>query len=182
MNEKDSALSRDRNLAKIELLCNDSGHRDVRLDEKKQTHRRLVNILFVHIKLFSYPKLKSRLKRIFRKKKKNHVDNFGDFCWIGPLKSFNLRRFFRWALGSRGGHMPQMPPPWIRAWVTYYSQYFVDCIVSLLTVYANCIIFRFIFECQGIVILYMKWANCAFEYVFVIWMRYKFLYLIFWIA
>ena len=79
MNEKDSALSRDRNFAKIELLCNDSGHRDVRLDEKKQTHRRLVNILFVHIKLFSYPKLKSRLKRIFSKKKKNHVDNFGDF-------------------------------------------------------------------------------------------------------
>ena len=35
---------------------------------------------------------------------------------------------------------------------TYYSQYFVDCIGSLLTVYANCIIFRFIFECQGIVV------------------------------
>ena len=63
--------------------------------------------------------------------------------------------------------------------VTYYSQYFVDCIGSLLTVYANCIIFRFIFECQSIVVLYMKWANCVFEYVFVIWMRYKFLYLIF---
>ena len=62
---------------------------------------------------------------------------------------------------------------------TYYSQYFVDCIGSLLTVYGNCIIFRFIFECQGIVVLYMKWANCVFEYVFVIWMRYKFLYLIF---
>ena len=66
---------------------------------------------------------------------------------------------------------------------TYYSQYFVDYIGSLLTVYANCIIFRFIFECQGIVVLYMKWANCVFEYVFVIWMRYKFLYSIFfWIA
>ena len=37
-----------------------------------------------------------------------------------------------------------------------YSQYFVDCIGSLLTVYANCIIFLFIFECQGIVVLYMK--------------------------
>ena len=45
MKGKDSALY----LAKIKLLCNDSGHRDVRLDEKKQTHRRLVNILFVHI-------------------------------------------------------------------------------------------------------------------------------------
>ena len=68
--------------------------------------------------------------------------------------------------------------------VTYYSLYFVDCIGSLLTVYANCIIFRFIFECQGIVVLYMKCANCVFEYVFVIWMRYKFLYIffIFWIA
>ena len=65
---------------------------------------------------------------------------------------------------------------------TYYSQYFIDYIGSLLTVYANCIIFRFIFECQGIVVLYMKWANCVFEYVFVIWMRYKFLYLISWIA
>ena len=62
---------------------------------------------------------------------------------------------------------------------TYYSQYFVDYIGSLLTVYVNYIIFRFIFECQGIVVLYMKWANCVFEYVFVIWMRYKFLYLIF---
>ena len=49
--------------------------------------------------------------------------------------------------------------------VTYYPLYFVDCIGSLLTVYANCIIFRFIFECQGIVVLYMKWANCVFEYV-----------------
>ena len=49
--------------------------------------------------------------------------------------------------------------------VTYYSLYFVDCIGSLLTVYANCIIFWFIFECQGIVVLYMKWANCVFEYV-----------------
>ena len=49
--------------------------------------------------------------------------------------------------------------------VTYYSLYFVDCIGSLLTVYANCIIFRFILECQGIVVLYMKWANCVFEYV-----------------
>ena len=63
--------------------------------------------------------------------------------------------------------------------VTYYSQYFVDCIGSLLTVYANCIIFRFIFECRGIVVLYIKWANCVFEYVFVIWMRYKFLYIYF---
>ena len=63
--------------------------------------------------------------------------------------------------------------------VTYYSQYFVDCIGSLLTVYANCIIFLFIFECQGIVVLYMKWANCVFEFVLFIWMRYKFLYLIF---
>ena len=62
---------------------------------------------------------------------------------------------------------------------TYYSQYFVDCIGSLLTVYANCIVFRFIFECQSIVVLYMKWANCVFQYVIVIWMRYKFLYLIF---
>ena len=42
---------------------------------------------------------------------KNHFENFGDFRWIGPQKSFNLRRYFRWALGSRGGHMPQMPPP-----------------------------------------------------------------------
>ena len=58
--------------------------------------------------------------------------------------------------------------------VTYYSQYFVDCIGSLLTVYANCIIFLFIFECQGIVVLYMKWANCVFEFVLFIWMRYKF--------
>ena len=49
MKGKDSALSRDRNLAKIKLLYNDSGHRDVRLDEKKQTHRQLVNTLFVHI-------------------------------------------------------------------------------------------------------------------------------------
>ena len=40
MKGKDSALLRDRNLAKIELLCCDSGHREVRLDEKKQTHRR----------------------------------------------------------------------------------------------------------------------------------------------
>ena len=32
MKGKRSALSRDRNLAKIKLLCNDSGHRDVRLD------------------------------------------------------------------------------------------------------------------------------------------------------
>ena len=63
--------------------------------------------------------------------------------------------------------------------VTYYSQYFVDCIGSLLTVYANRIIFRFIFECQSIVVLYMKWANCVFEYVFVIWMRYNFFNLIF---
>ena len=67
--------------------------------------------------------------------------------------------------------------------VTYYSQYFVDCIGSLLTVYANRIIFRFIFECQSIVVLYMKWANCVFEYVFVIWMRYNFFNLIFfWIG
>ena len=29
--------------------------------------------------------------------------------------------------------------------VTYYSQYFVDCIGSLLTVYANCIIFSIYF-------------------------------------
>ena len=63
--------------------------------------------------------------------------------------------------------------------VTYYSQCFVDCIGSLLTVYANCIIFLFIFECQGIVVLYMKWANCVFGFVLFIWMRYKFLYLIF---
>ena len=63
--------------------------------------------------------------------------------------------------------------------VTYYSQCFVDCIGSLLTVYANCIIFLFIFECQGIVVLYMKWANCVFEFVLFIWMRYKFLYLFF---
>ena len=62
---------------------------------------------------------------------------------------------------------------------TYYSQCFVDCIGSLLTVYANCIIFLFIFECQSIVVLYMKWANCVFEYVFVIWMRYNFFNLIF---
>ena len=62
---------------------------------------------------------------------------------------------------------------------TYYSQYFVDYIGSLLRVYANCIIFRFIFECQGIVVLYMKWAKCVFEYVFVIWMRYKLFYLFF---
>ena len=47
--------------------------------------------------------------------------------------------------------------------VTYYSQYFVDYIGSLLTVYANCIIFRFIFQCQGIEVLYMKWANCVFK-------------------
>ena len=64
MKGKDSALSRDRNLAKIKLLCNDSGHRDVRLDEKKQTHRRLVNILFVHMS--------------------KHVDNFGDFAESVP--------------------------------------------------------------------------------------------------
>ena len=63
--------------------------------------------------------------------------------------------------------------------VTYCSQYFVDCIGSLPTVYANCIIFLFIFECQGIVVLYMKWANCVVEFVLFIWMRYKFLYLIF---
>ena len=63
--------------------------------------------------------------------------------------------------------------------VAYYSQYFVDCIGSLLTVYDDCIIFRFIFECQGIVVLYMKWANCVFEFVLFILMRYKFLYLIF---
>ena len=63
--------------------------------------------------------------------------------------------------------------------VTYYSQYFIDYIRSLLTVYANCIIFLFIFECQGIVVLYMKWANCVFGFVLFIWMRYKFLYLIF---
>ena len=36
MKGKDSALSRDRNLAKIKLLCCDSGHRDVRLDEKSK--------------------------------------------------------------------------------------------------------------------------------------------------
>ena len=46
---EDSALSRDRNLAKIKLLSCDSDHRDVRLDKKKQTHRWLVNILFVRI-------------------------------------------------------------------------------------------------------------------------------------
>ena len=40
MKGKESTLLRDRNLAKIELLCCDSGHREVRLDEKKQTHRR----------------------------------------------------------------------------------------------------------------------------------------------
>ena len=49
MKGKDSALARDRNLAKIKLLCDDSDHQDVRLDEKKQPYRRLVNILFVHI-------------------------------------------------------------------------------------------------------------------------------------
>ena len=52
MKVKDSALSRDRNLAKMKHLCCDSGHRDVRLDEKKQTHRWLVNIIFAHILRF----------------------------------------------------------------------------------------------------------------------------------
>ena len=33
----------------------------------------------------------------------------GDFRWIGPLKSFNRRRFFRWAQG--GAHAPNAPPP-----------------------------------------------------------------------
>ena len=41
--------------------------------------------------------------------------------------------------------------------VTYYSQYFVDCIGSLLTVYASCIIFLFIFECKGI------WVHIVYE-------------------
>ena len=40
MKGKDSTLLRDKNLAKIKLLCCDSGHREVRLDEKKQTNRR----------------------------------------------------------------------------------------------------------------------------------------------
>ena len=41
------------------------------------------------------------------------IENCGDFRWIGPLKSFNLRRFFRWVLGSRGGGgtCPKCPPP-----------------------------------------------------------------------
>ena len=126
MKGKDCALSRDRNLAKIKLLCNESGHRDVRLDEKKQTHRRLVNIFSFPYNVFSYPKLKrilSKKKMIliiikkikvdnFGNLKKKSFDNFGDFHWIGPLKSFNLHRFYRGALGSRGGkgHAPNAPP------------------------------------------------------------------------
>ena len=74
--------------------------------------------------VFSYSKLKSRLKRMhLAKKKKTHFENFGNFRWIGPIKSFNLRRFFRWALGSRGGggaHDPNAPPfgyaPAISVW------------------------------------------------------------------
>ena len=80
MKGKDSALSRDRNLAKMKLLSCDSFHQDVRLDEKQQTHRWLVNILFVHIKRFSSSKLKSRLERMHLAKKKTHFENFGDFC------------------------------------------------------------------------------------------------------
>ena len=62
---------------------------------------------------------------------------------------------------------------------TYYFQYVVDYIRSLLTVYANCIIFRFIFECQGIVV------NCIWNERTVILNTFslfgwdKFLYLIF---
>ena len=38
MKEKDSALSRDRNLAKIKLVCCDSGHQDVRLAELEKAN------------------------------------------------------------------------------------------------------------------------------------------------
>ena len=65
-----------------------------------------------HITFFPIPNWRVDLRECLKKKKKKiHFENFGDFCWICPLKSFNLRRFFRWALGSRGGHVPQMPPP-----------------------------------------------------------------------
>ena len=134
MKGKDSALSRERNLAKIKLSCNDSCHRDVRLDEKKQTHRRLVNKLFVNIwRFFLIPHWRVDFTRIFskkKKKKKNHVDNFRDFRWIGHLKSFNLRRFFRWALGSRGGTCPKCPP-WIRAWLCVIVNSLTFCSYSL---------------------------------------------------
>ena len=78
--------------------------------------------------VFSYSKLNSRLKENAFDKKKNHFENVDDFRWIGPLKTFNLRRFFRWALVSREGgrNMTQMPPlPWIRAWIIcmYFSTF-----------------------------------------------------------
>ena len=51
-------------------------------------------------------------KKKNKKKIKTHFENFGDFRWIGSLKSFNLCRFFRWAIGSRGGGTcPKCPPP-----------------------------------------------------------------------
>ena len=58
-------------------------------------------------------------------------------------------------------------------------RFIVNCIGSLLTVYASCTIFRFIFECQGIWVLYMDYANYVIWIHFRNWMRYKFLYLIF---
>ena len=61
-------------------------------------------------------------------------------------------------------------------------RFIVNCIGSLLTVYASCTIFRFIFECQGIWVLYMDYANYVIWIHLRNWMRYKFLYLIFWIA
>ena len=115
MKGEDSALSRYRNLAKIKLLCCDSGHRDSGWTRKsKRIGGRYTYFSFTY-NVFSYSKLKSRLEWMSLAKK-NHFENFGDFRRIGPLKSFNLRRLFRWALGSRGGGAHALNgPPWIRA-------------------------------------------------------------------
>ena len=72
MKGKDSALTRDRNLAKIKLLCCDSGHRDVRL-EKANASAAGKHTFRSHITFFSYSKLKSRFKRMSLAKKKKLI-------------------------------------------------------------------------------------------------------------
>ena len=62
---------------------------------------------------------------------------------------------------------------------TYYSQYFVDYIGSLLTVYANCIIFSIHFWMSRYSSIVYEMSELCFWIRFVIWMRYKFLYIFF---
>ena len=69
MKGKDSALLRDRNLAKIKLLCNDSGHRDVRLHhfnfKFKKVKTKLKNRNFKFIKLKTkFKKLKTKFEKL----------------------------------------------------------------------------------------------------------------------